>query len=71
MYRSVLQEDPHTDYFNNWIERAIKNTLLCLRLTIPEPKIIEILQKNGCPDDELSLILVSAKMLYADEMAGK
>jgi len=63
--------DKDTDYINNWMEEAMKSAKLCLRLGFTDEQTIEILQKSNCSDDMLSSILVSAKILYADEMAAK
>jgi hypothetical protein len=59
------------NYIGNWIDDAVKSARLCLRLGFNDEQTIEVLQKSNCPDDMLSLILASAKILHADEVGAK
>lgn len=60
--------DPHTDSETNWIEEQSFNVASYLDAGYSEEKIIEELLLVGVPEEMLSLILVSGRMIWNDEV---
>lgn len=66
---SMSKQDEHTDYKDNWMEKAIYFAAEHMHANTSEKDIINLLKEEfKVPEDNLSLILVSAKMLYDDEI---
>ena len=64
----MSKQDEHEDYKNNWIESAIYLAAERMHAYTSEADIITILRAELVPEDNISLILVSAKMLHQDEV---
>lgn len=62
-----MYKDPHTDHTDNWIEKAIYNTLAFLDANYSDGQISIELLNLGVAAESLSLILCAAKILHKDE----
>lgn len=60
-------KDPHTDYTNNWIEKAIYEAWSYLDANYTDEETAAELISKGIKEETLSLILAAAKILLKDD----